>query len=299
MKLFRMFFRGIRDAFRSVFRNFSLSIASIVCITITLIIVGVSIIATLNVNNFGTLLKRDVTMVVYVKEGVPSSELDYIEEQIKANENVLKCTRKEKEEIKNEMIEADPFYESIMGTWTDEENPLKDTFQVTVKDINMIEKTEEELENIYNIDFVDYGKKMVQSLIDVFRVIKKSSIVTVLALIVVTVFLIVNTIKITIFSRKREISIMRLVGASNMFIKFPFLIEGIILGIIGSIIPIGTLIYGYYRFYEHFNGQLFTPLIKLIEPFPFAYLVSLVVLVIGMVVGMLGSYRAVQKYLKV
>ena len=68
MKLFRMFFRGIRDAFRSVFRNFSLSIASIVCITITLIIVGISIMATLNVNNFGTLLKRDVTMVVYVKE---------------------------------------------------------------------------------------------------------------------------------------------------------------------------------------------------------------------------------------
>ncbi|MBR6515482.1 MAG: hypothetical protein IKT40_01365, partial [Bacilli bacterium] len=89
MKLFRMFFRGIRDAFRSVFRNFSLSIASIVCITITLIIVGISIMATLNVNNFGTLLKRDVTMVVYVKEGVPSSELDYIEEQIKANDNVL------------------------------------------------------------------------------------------------------------------------------------------------------------------------------------------------------------------
>lgn len=299
MKPFRMLFRGIRDAFRSVFRNFSLSVASLVCITITLIIVGISIIATLNVNNFGTLLKRDVTMVVYVKEGVPSSELDYIEEQIKANDNVLKCIRKSKTEIKDEMIKADPFYESIMGTWTEEENPLKDTFQVTVKDINIIEKTEEELEAIYNIDFVDYGKKMVESLIDVFKVIENASIIIVIALVIVTVFLIVNTIKITIFSRKREISIMRLVGASNTFIKFPFLIEGMILGVIGSIIPIGTIIYGYYRFYDNFNGQLFTPLIKLIEPFPFAYLVSLVVLVIGMIVGMLGSYRAVQKYLKV
>lgn len=299
MKLFRMLFRGIRDAFRSVFRNFSLSIASIVCITITLVIVGISIIATLNVNNFGNLIKRDVTMVVYVKEGVPTNELYYIEEQIKANDNVLKCIRKDKTEIKNEMIQADPFYESIMGTWTDEENPLKDTFQVTVKDINLIEKTEEDLEAIYNIEFVDYGKKMVESLIDVFRVVEKASIITVVALVIVTVFLIVNTIKITIFSRKREISIMRLVGASNTFIKFPFLIEGMVLGLIGSIIPIGTIIYGYYRAYDHFNGQLFTPLIKLIEPFPFAFLVSLIVLVIGMIVGMLGSYRAVQKYLKV
>lgn len=299
MKLIRMLFRGIRDSFRSVFRNFSLSVASITCITMTLVIVGLSLIATLNVNNFAELIKRDVTMVIYVKEGTPIEQLDFIENQIKANNNVLKCIRKDKTQIKNEMISSDPFYESVMGAWSDEENPLKDTFQVSVKDINIIEKTEKELEQIDNIEFVDYGKKMVESLIDVFRVVEKLCIIVVLALVLVTIFLIINTIKLTIFSRKREISIMRLVGASNMFIKFPFLIEGMILGILGSIIPIIVIIVGYYKAYNHFNGQLFTPLIRLIEPFPFTYLISLIVLVIGMIVGMIGSYRAVRKYLKV
>ena len=129
--------------------------------------------------------------------------------------------------------------------------------------------------------------------------IQKGTIVAVIMLIIVTVFLIVNTIKLTIFSRKREISIMRLVGAGNFSIKMPFVIEGMVLGMIGSIIPILIVIYGYFALYKHFDGQLFSPLIKLISPEPFIYIVSLVILVIGIVVGMIGSYKAVRKYLKV
>ena len=128
---------------------------------------------------------------------------------------------------------------------------------------------------------------------------RKVSVAAVVALIVVTAFLIVNTIKITIFSRKREIEIMRLVGASNINIKIPFIIEGLILGILGSIIPIITTCYGYTTLYDKFDGKLFTDIIKLIEPTPFIYYVSLILVVIGMVVGMFGSLRAVKKYLKI
>ena len=92
---------------------------------------------------------------------------------------------------------------------------------------------------------------------------------------------------------------MRLVGAGNFSIKMPFVIEGMVLGMIGSIIPILIVIYGYFALYKHFDGQLFSPLIKLISPEPFIYIVSLVILVIGIVVGMIGSYKAVRKYLKV
>ena len=299
MKPFRMFIRSIRDAFRSVFRNFSLSLASITCITITLVIVALSILATLNVNNFAKLIEKDVTMVVYVKEDTPSENLDIIESKIKNTDNVLTCIKKDRNQVKLEMQESDPLFESIMAGWTDEENPLMDTFQVTVEDIKLIKDTVKKIEQIENIDYVDYGEKMVETLIHVFRVIEKVSIIAVVALIVVTVFLIINTIKITIFSRKREISIMRLVGASNTSIRFPFLIEGMVLGLLGSIIPILMVIFGYHKVYNHFNGYLFTPLIRLIEPTPFIYLVSLIVLVIGIIVGMLGSYRAVKKYLKV
>ena len=111
--------------------------------------------------------------------------------------------------------------------------------------------------------------------------------------------MIINTIKLTIFSRKREIGIMRLVGASNSRIKLPFVIEGIILGMIGSIIPILVVVFGYTGLYDYFGGVLFSPVIKLVSPIPFVVNTSLIILGIGMVVGMVGSARAVRRYIKV
>ena len=121
-----------------------------------------------------------------------------------------------------------------------------------------------------------------------------------LILIVVTIFLIVNTIKLTIFSRKREISIMRVVGASNWTIKNPFIIEGFLIGVMGSIVPILITIYGYTAFYNSLdNGHLYSSIIEVLKPAPFVYIISLVILVLGALVGMVGSGRAVRRYLKV
>ena len=140
---------------------------------------------------------------------------------------------------------------------------------------------------------------MVDQLITVFKVAEKASIIAVVALILMTMFLIVNTIKLTIFSRKREISIMRLVGASNFASKLPFVVEGMILGFLGSILPVIGMIYGYKTLYTYFGGKFFTDIIKLVRPEPFIYYAALIVVGIGILVGMLGSSRAVRKYLKV
>ena len=140
---------------------------------------------------------------------------------------------------------------------------------------------------------------MVDKLISAFSSIEKITYAVVLALVLVTVFLIVNTIKLTIDARKKEISIMRLVGASNITIKTPFVVEGMILGLLGSIVPVIFTTYGYIAFYQHFDGHLFSDLIKLIEPEPFIYNASVIVIAIGILVGMVGSAGAVKKYLKV
>lgn len=300
MKIFRMLGRNIRDAFKSVFRNFSLSLASISCITITLIIVAISILATLNVNNFAKVMKEDVTMVVFLNTETTAEEEEQIEFQLKNMDNVESVEFRSKEDVKNEMAGTSETLRSIMEEWDEADNPLKDNYLIKVTDIEKIKDTANEIQKIEQVDAVNYGEGMIEQLITAYDTVQKVSLLVVIALIVVTIFLIINTIKLTIFSRKREISIMRLVGASNFTIKNPFVIEGMFLGMLGSIVPILITTYGYLAFYNHFQGYLFSsPLIKLIKPEPFIYYVALLVLVIGIIVGMLGSYRAVKKYLKV
>jgi len=301
MKLFRMFGRYVRDAFKSVSRNFSLSIASISCISITLIVVGIALILSFNVDNFANTIKKDVTIVVFLNQETTEEEFKTtIKNKIESFENIEKpITLKSKEESKREMMAESDIFKATMETWPEEDNPLRDSYLVKVKDIEKIKDTVQQIKAIEKVEVVDYGEGMVEQLIEAFKLVEKITIIIVAILIVVTVFLIINTIKLTIFSRKREISIMRLVGASNLSIKIPFVIEGMLIGALGSIIPIVVVIYGYSALYDKFGGQLFSALIKLISPEPFVYIVSGAVLVIGILVGMLGSGRAVRKYLKV
>ena len=133
----------------------------------------------------------------------------------------------------------------------------------------------------------------------IFNIVEKVLIVIVISLIVVTAFLIINTIKITIFSRQEEVEIKRLVGASNFSIKQPFVIEGLFLGLLGSAVPVIATIYAYTFFYDKTGGILFSHFIKLVNPYPFVFIISGVLVVIGVVVGMVGSSSAVRRYLKI
>lgn len=299
MKLFRMLGRSIRDAFKSVIRNFSLSLASISCITITLIIVAIAIIASFNVENFTKEIERDMTIVVFLNNNADEEDVRTTEKEIKKLSNVEKYTYQSKVEVKEQMQKESDVFKTVLDGWDENESPLKDTFQVKVKDITKIKKTANTIKNMDNVSVVRYGEGYVDKMITAFSSIQKVTYGIVIALILVTIFLIINTIKLTISARHREIEIMRVVGASNLSIKIPFIIEGMILGLFGSIVPVLITTYGYLAFYEHFNGYLFSELIKLIKPEPFIYSTSLIVIVIGVIVGMIGSASAVRKYLKI
>lgn len=299
MRALRIISRNIRDSFKGVFRNFSLSIASISCIAITLIVVSISIILSDNVNNFATLVEEDVTIVTFLSNDISSERVSEINAEINKLDNIANVSYESKIEIADEMKSSSDVFKNLMEDWTEDENPLQSTYLVKVKDIEKIGETANQIKNIEGVSVVKYGEGMVEQLVTVFDMVRKISIVIVAALVVVTAFLITNTIKITIFSRKREIEIMRLVGASNLNIKIPFIFEGLLLGMLGSIVPICLTIYGYIALYDHFNGQLFSPFIQLMKPQPFVYFVSLILLAIGVVVGMFGSLNAVRKHLKV
>ena len=299
MKPFRMLGRSVRDAIKSVIRNFSLSLASISCITITLIIVAVAVVASFNVQNFTQAIEKDMTIVVFLDNDATEEDIENVEEEIKRISNVDKYTFQSKKEVKEMMQQESEVFKTVLDTWEDDESPLKDTYQVKVKNVEKIKKTALKIESIDKVSVVRYGEGMVDKMVKAFSSIEKVTYVIVIGLVLVTVFLIINTIKLTISARRKEIGIMRLVGASNITIKLPFIIEGMILGLFGSIVPVILTTYGYLAFYKHFDGYLYSRLIELIVPEPFIYQTSLIVVGIGILVGMIGSASAVRKYLKI
>ena len=312
MKPFRMLGRCIRDAFKSVIRNFSLSLASISCITITLIIVAIAIMASLNVTNFTDLIEKDMTIVAFVDNEATDKDLEIIKTEINSLDNIQNIEFISKEEVGEQIKQESEVFEVVLSEFKEGESPLKDTYQIKVKNIEKIKTNFVPSTPLFMcgltytvqtagflVSVVRYGEGMVEKLVSAFDSIKNVTYGIVIALILVTIFLIVNTIKLTISARKREISIMRLVGASNFTIKTPFIVEGMILGVLGSIVPVVFTTYGYLAFYRHFDGYLYSQLIQLIKPEPFIYVTSLAIIVIGIIVGMIGSASAVKRYLKI
>lgn len=300
MKLFRSLKRYFRDAAKSVIRNFSLSLASISCITITLIVVAFSIVLSYNVEKMTEHVSSNISIVVFLDGGSTEDDLKQIKASIERLDNVDSITFKSKQEYAEETKEMDERFSLIVDSWTEDTIPLLDSYEVKVKDIDLIGDTADKIKKMDKIFSVNYGEEYIESVITIFGVIEKVCIGGVIALVLVTAFLIANTIKLAIFSRKTEIEIMRLVGASNMSIKIPFIIEGSFIGFLGTIIPIIIMSYGYNSLYNYLGGQLFSSSLgRLVEPFPFILWSSLLLLLIGLLVGMFGSYRAVKKYLKI
>ena len=297
MKAFRIFGRSIRDAAKSVIRNFSLSFASIMCTTITLLLVSVAIICAVNINNATKSIEDELSIVVYLNKDITEENIENIKADIESQKNVEEVLFKSKTEWKDEMSEYDDTFSTVLNYL--DENPLSDSFIVKVVNVDKLSDTALYIKSINGVDVVKYGEGMVDEVITAFDVVKKVVAVVVIALILVTAFLISNTIKLTIFSRRSAIEIMRLVGASNLTIKIPFIIEGFIIGVIGSIIPICVTIYGYVVLYSLLNGHVFSNMIVLLKPYNFVFYVSGILLILGAIVGMIGSLLAVRKYLKI
>lgn len=304
MKAFRIFRRNVASAFKSIFRNFSLSIASVTCTIITLIIVSIAVIFSANINNFTKDLEKTLTIIAYVDKDATEEEVNLVKSRLLEIRNIKsdELLYKDKETIKEETLkktDKNSTLYAVMSSWSKESNPLESEFIITVKDVNELSKTAEAIESINNVTNVQYSESIVEKMVSVFDIIEKITLVIMSGLLFVTILLICNTIKLTIFARRNEIEIMRLVGISNFVIKLPFVIEGLFLGIFGSIVPIVASVWGYTFLYDKLEGYLFTNFIKMIEPFPFTIYLSVLLLIVGAVVGMIGSYSTVRKYLKI
>lgn len=297
MRAVRVIIRNIRDAFKSVFRNFSLSFASITCSAITLLIVTIALVITTNINYLTKQYENELTIVTYLYHDANEEQIKEYDNLLKDNKHIIEYKYKSKEDWKKECQDDSDILNNALNSLS--YNPLLDSYTIKVDELKNMKKVANEVAKSDYVESVDYNEGLVEKISVVFNLVEKISIVLIVALLLVTAFLIGNTIKLTIFSRRTEIEIMRLVGTSNIVIKLPFLFEGLILGVLGSIIPIMIMIYGYLILYDRTNGYIYSNVIEMVKPYPFIMYASIFVLVLGAIIGMISSIRAVRKYLKI
>lgn len=293
-------FRPIRDGFKGVGRHASMSIQSASAVTLALIIISLFLMFSMTVQNFTKGIEESVSISVLVDYSKESAEdEDAISLAIKNISGVSTVTYSSKDEEFQYYLESfddektrkafEPFKDS---------NPMHDAFYVETTSGSNIEAIAEEISNIEGVYKVNYGGDSAVSLISALRTIRNGGWIIALALSLLAIFQIQNTIKLTIMARADEIAIMRNVGAKNSFVRSPFMVEGLIIGALGSIIPIAITYFGYIKLYEITGGHLISNMFSLIAPVPFIYQICGALLIIGMMVGLLGSFLSVTKYLR-
>ncbi len=297
MVIFRRFFRHLREGFIGVKRHFGMAFSASSAVTITLLLVGAFGVFAVNMAFLTQEIEQSISLVALIDYSVEDpSTITVMKSKIENMEevdHVIYRTKDEEFDFYNkeypEMVEFSEYYR--------EDNPFHDAFLIYVTDGSNMETVKSNVAKMDGVDSVQDGGNNTYTLINILHSIRNAGGILILALVALAVYLIYNTIKITIATRKDEIWIMRNVGAKNSYIRAPFLVEGVIIAIIGSLLPIGLIVYGYYKLYE-MTGGILAGVITLVPVMPFVLYVAAALLVIGIIVGFLGSYISVCKYLR-
>lgn len=285
------------SAFKSIKRNFAMSISSAIAVTVTLTLVMLFLVVAININKMSNRVETSVQIYAQIDQVVAEKDYSALKAKIQKVKHVKKVRFSSKEEQKKIFLKSDlggKEYEVMF----DEGNPLSAAFYVDATQGKYVKSVSDAISKIDGITKAEYGGTSAEQMLKAFNSIRIGGGAFSLALCCLAIFLISNTIKITINARKEEIAIMRNVGASNGFIKSPFMIEGMMIGLIGSIIPILLTIFGYDYAYRAMHGVMFSSLFPMEAPVPFVYQMSLGLAILGMLVGIVGSALSVGKYLR-
>lgn len=291
--------KHLKTAFVNVWRNGVMSFSSIFAVTITLLLIGVIALIAFNVQNITDNIKSGVSIYVQLDRDIDQAQEEAVGEAIQSVNGVDEITYSSKEDELNKLIERQgedgrKLFESYRG----ENNPLGSAYEVTVQDASTIEKVAEQIEVIDNVNNTNYGGSSTQSMIQTLDTVQKGGTIFVVGLVIIAIFMISNTIKITITARQTEISIMRMVGASNWYIRIPFMLEGMLIGLIGAVIPIIALVYGYGIAYDYLGGNIVSSMLTLMAPMPFIRDFSFVLAGLGAIVGIVGSAISMRRFLR-
>jgi cell division transport system permease protein len=298
--------RHIREGSKNVIRNGWMTFASVSSISISLFILGVFLLLTLNVNYIAAQIEKQIEIRVYLEVNTPQTEIDALERDMKAIPQVKAVKFVSKEEglvyLREKLGESG---RELLNGFEGDNNPLNDAFTIEVDDPRNVAIVADKVSAL-NLDKdpkpiykVNYGKGTVETMFKVTEIIRYIGLGIVILLSVTAIFLIANTIKVTILARRREIAIMKLVGATNSFIRWPFFIEGALLGFFGSVIPVVLILVGYWNLL-HLAGMNLNLMMIQLKPFnEISTTLTVLLLGIGIVIGIWGSLLSVRKFLRV
>lgn len=295
---FRTVKRHLREGFKNIYRNGWMTIASIGAVTMTLILVAAFLALILNLNQMANKIESDVEIKVLIERTADEEQIEALGEEIKKID-----------EIENILfVSKDDELQSLMGSmgengkiWSmfEQDNPLHHAYIVRSKDPTNTEKIANQIVMFPNVDDINYGEDLVKNLFTFNKYARNIGLALIIGLLLTAMFLISNTIKLTIMARSTEIGIMKLVGATNGFIRWPFFIEGMLLGALGAIIPITGILSGYHYLETDVKSKIPFDFVELLPFNPFAWQLSLTILAIGTFIGMWGSVMSIRKFLKI
>lgn len=284
------------EGFRNVWVNRLMSLASVTVLMACLIIMGAGIMIYFNINNVVDKVQSQNVVMVYVADDASEDETTQIGTSLKGISNVESCEFVPKEVAFQEQIQSMGGDAALFEGF--DEIPLPDAYKVTVKDLSQFENTVSQIKQINKVDSVRENSDLASKLLSLRHAVSIVSVGLVIMLFLVALFIISNTIRITMFSRKLEISIMKAVGATNWFIRWPFMIEGMILGTISGIVSLGVL-WGLYAVAEKVFAQTISLIGFSLVPFSeYWWQILLVFVAIGLFTGGFGSLVSMAKYLK-
>jgi cell division transport system permease protein len=290
--------RHARDSFKNISRNGWMTFASVSAVTVTLILVGVFFVIMMNLNRVAQTIEDDVQIRVHIDVAATPQDQLALKSEIERIPEVKSVTfsskKKELDNLVSSLGEEGKSFKLF-----EQDNPLNDVFIVKTKKPTDTMKVANQIKKANYVAKVKYGQGKVEKLFKFIKASRNVGIVLIIGLFFTAIFLISNTIKITIIARRREIKIMRLVGATNTFIRWPFFLEGLWLGVIGSILPIILISIAYYRAYDYITPYLEGTFIKVLPFDPFMYQVAGILILMGALIGVWGSLMSVRKFLKV
>ncbi len=294
--LFRNLKYFLKEGFSNLARNRLMTIASITSVMAAMLILGLFLVIILNVNSLTNQVESQLELKVFLKDNISEQEVSQIGNEIKSIHGVTSVVFESKEEALQK-FKQQLGDKSYLAEGLEKDNPLPQSYIVKVKDANLMKNISNKIKQINGVDKVSYGQDVVDKLLGIIKIIRIVGLSIILILFIISIVIISNTIKLGVFARRREINIMKYIGATDWFIRWPFLIEGIVLGLVGALLSVVilALIYGYML--DIINNKLMV--FKLLPLEKIAGDIIVYFSIIGAIIGALGSGLSIKRFLNV